>query len=826
MSDHLFMVARNSRASALLFVVATSAIATTTRADDTLAVLPVTQVSTSATPSTRTDMQDSSGKITLDNRAVKDWSDSTGLLTDMLDTLPNVQFSDDADSEEALTSLKPQSISISGGRFYENNFSLNGLSINSLIDPAGAGNAESGINDISGHEMAIFVDTSQLESVAVYHSNVPAEYGRFTGGVVDATLRLPAQTSQSNISYYTTRPAWVNFHAITNASDEDDPNYSAPEDPQYSRMRFTASHERGLNDRHSARINMNYSRVRSPFVSLAQTEYSTTESASLTLTHGYQYDQLNVVSFIQTSPYRTQTSVANTLNSNYQLNSGGTLLGSTWTLQQENATHTLKLSANYSENSRSAPDHYFNWLNSNSRSWGLEAGLGSSKEGGFGSLDKYQSGYALMWKSEFASALPLISAWRTGADWQYNQTGFNRPDDTYIYKSPLYNTQVQCVSQTLDCVQREQYFTERQIYPADKVSVGLNQIALFSEVDFDFNRARLTLGARADHDDFLDNLNIAFRSRGSVDISADQRWVMHAGFNRYYGGPLLTYRLRMASEPYYQEYRSTTQNIVNDWEYDSETGSYRYIANDLETPYSDEKTLSINGLVFSGVMRIEWLARDGHDEFSREETGVQPDGYNYYRLNNDGFSHYRSIALSWDTQYDDYRFGFNITRSRTESSNASYDDDADAAVSADYVWYKGQRRTLSDIIQLREDYARPVIATLYGSFDVTSALSVSSKGRFKSAYTTVAESIGSGYSTTVTENGVTRREYLDGYADTTISASFMLDTTLRWKPLNSDQLVVVAEITNLFDRRTYTVGDSSDGIEVGRKIWLGVESTF
>src|SRR5690606_10914810 len=284
---------------------------------------------------------------------------------------------------------------------------------------------------------------------------------------------------------------------------------------------------------------------------------------------------------------------------------------------------------------------------------------------------KYQNSLGINWKTATAfSSFRLVY----GTQILHSQAGFERPENTLIYRSPVINTAIQCAGQTTDCVQREQYFRERQIYPADKVAVDLTELAAFSEAEFSWQRLQLTLGARIDHDNCLNNTNIAWRSRGVYDLSGNNTVLLNAGVNRYYSGPLLTYKLRQASRPYFQEYRGSTQNVVNAWEYDTETGTFKYEFNDVRTPYSDEITAGLRANILQGVAELKLLARDNNDEFGRTTTDVQSDGYRYYRMNNDGYSRYRSVSLNWDGQFNSLTTGINITWSKTESSNDTYDD--------------------------------------------------------------------------------------------------------------------------------------------------------
>lgn len=126
---------------------------------------------------------------------------------------------------------------------------------------------------------------------------------------------------------------------------------------------------------------------------------------------------------------------------------------------------------------------------------------------------------------------------------------FRRDEDLYFFQDAVVNSEVQCRGQDYDCVQGEQYFATRNVYPADDVEVALNEAGVFAESTLRYRRFTGTLGLRYDYDDFLRNHDIAPRSRASLDVFGDGRTVLRAGLNRYYGAPLLTYRLREARAP-------------------------------------------------------------------------------------------------------------------------------------------------------------------------------------------------------------------------------------------------------------------------------------
>lgn len=775
----------------------------------------------------RINQGDGKGVYRFSRDNLNQFGESNGSITDVLDTVPNVQFSDAMDDPSSLSTLKPSSVSISGGRYYDNNFSINGISNNNLLDPAGGSTTDNSMSDVPGHEQSLFFDLDQIGNLEVYDSNVPAHYGRFTGGVVDAKLRRPSTQRKTRLSYFTTQSDWVDYRVIVNNIDESNPTYQELTVPEFERHRFSLSHEQGLNDVHSFRINVSGSQSSIPEISLGQAQDVKEQNYNVTASHGYVQGDVLATTFISYSPFEKHTFIDDTKDSNYVLEGGGLMLATDIHLYAFGQEHTVAAAINHSVNSRKATQNFYNWTNTRSVQWGQQAGLSTSYQGAYGDLDKYQTQLSLNWKTASLFYHPVFQKLDYGVNVSQGLAGFDRPEDAVIYREATVNTSVQCVSRFNDCVQNEQYFRERQIYPADKVDVNLTELAGFAELDMQYKRLNAVVGLRVDYDSFLRNTNLAWRNRLTFDLNADKSWRLIAGANRYYGGSLLSYKLREAAKPYYQEYRGTTNNIVNIWQYDTGEGSYRYDFNNVKTPFSDEWVVGINGALLGGVLQVKVLERDNKNEFARETTPMQPDGYRYYRVTNEGYSHYQSVSLAWDKSSQYVSYGFNLTWSETESSNDDYDDNVDAATSNDEVWYKGRVRTESDISQLRENYARPIVASMYFHMPITKYLRSTVKARYKGSYTTVARGVGTTYIGTEIVDGVAVAQYADNYVDKTRRATFFVDTKLRWLPFGNEYLSLTAELNNLFNVRSYSVLDSQDqGIEVGRSFWLGIETAF
>ena len=116
-----------------------------------------------------------------------------------LRVLPNVQFDDKSKTSLNQGEIKPEKVSISGAHHYQNKWTLDGLTFNNDLDPANESAYYQGRPP--GRSQGLAIDTSLLESITVYDSNVSAEHGGFAGGVVAAETRRPEKDLGFKISH-------------------------------------------------------------------------------------------------------------------------------------------------------------------------------------------------------------------------------------------------------------------------------------------------------------------------------------------------------------------------------------------------------------------------------------------------------------------------------------------------------------------------------------------------------------------------------------------------------------------------------------------------
>lgn len=117
-----------------------------------------------------------------------------GNITELLRNNPNVQFSNTSDTAEAAGEIAPNEVSIHGAAFYSNNYTIDGLSNNDNLNPASDNSIRAG-KDVDGYSpmdlpgggtQSFWIDSSLLQNVEVFDSNISAKYGNFTGGVINA----------------------------------------------------------------------------------------------------------------------------------------------------------------------------------------------------------------------------------------------------------------------------------------------------------------------------------------------------------------------------------------------------------------------------------------------------------------------------------------------------------------------------------------------------------------------------------------------------------------------------------------------------------------
>ncbi|MBE0500297.1 MAG: TonB-dependent receptor plug domain-containing protein [Desulfuromonadales bacterium] len=756
-------------------------------------------------------------------------------LNEALATVPGVQYSDTENASTTAGEIRPPSLSISGGRIYQNNFQIDGFSNNSLLDPDEESTNSGTV--VQGHPQELFVSPHLLESVTVYGSNVSAEYGSFTGGVVDARLVRPKETFSGNVYYRTTRDQWTSFHVDPADQEDFSDSNSDSNQPRFAKHDFGTLLNLPVTG--NSGLVLSYQQLQSsiPLLHFGETTTQHRRSENIFVKYGVRPDPRNYaeISLLYT-PYSGKYFRKNTMNSDYTVHGGGLLTAAVW--ERQLAVGFLEVRTGYrrSENSRDAPLHLFGWAPTSTKPWG---GTGPSYEGMLGDLEQSQETWQV--KADLTSRTlqsgGMTHVLKTGIDLEHIIGTYDRPVTSWQFyrynngyfpntapvTAPLADTvpesSVICDPDDIACISSEQYFNRRFVFEAASQTVHMNLLGLYLQDTIDLRRLQFRPGVRVSYDDFMDNLDIAPRLAAAYDLFGDGRTRLIAGVNRYYGKTLLTYKLREAIGPSnVQELRGlildpdgSGEYVPDDWNSYLD-GSIVYTYSSAKTPYKDEITAGFEQQLLGGLLAFRYINRQGRDEFAREYEVISGE-FNRYRLTNNGRSSYEAYLVDWACNWEGHYLDLNVTYQESTTGNESYTSSLTDIQLERKIWYKGALIAWDE--RPRENYSRPWVANLVYSGNFGQHFSFINITNYRGPYFALKDS---------------KKNAPDGndiYERVRQPGSVVFDWILSWTaPVAAEQfLTIKAELYNVFNRKTH-LGDADDEYELGRQFWAGVEYTF
>lgn len=766
------------------------------------------------------------GERRFDRRHLDAFAATDGGIEQILKQVPALQFGEGALDAGAISDIRPESLSISGGRFFENRFALDGLSSSNRLDPLARDGL--GINGIPGHEQGFFIDSSLIDEVRVFDSNVPIEHGGFTGGVVDLITIRPGREPGGSLGVSGTHSSWANYRIFTPPLDPDNPIGTGipPDEPRFQRQRLTASYQRPLTDNTSGLVSLSHSRSITSDVSLDRLRDSTQENTNLLAKTSTLMGEDTLMDITVThAPYQQELFLKDVRDSDILVQGGGQNLNTRFDIVGQRLHHDIRLGLSQQRNRRQAPNGFFNWQNTRSREWGRLANLDNSREGGYGDLEREQRAMELNW----LAATPerdlgnAQTRYRMGVQLRYSSSSQQRRQQLLVHNDAVINSSIECRGASVDCVPNEQYFVRRTVHDPDKVSVDLTESALLAEQILTWRHLNLRAGLRADHDDFLNNINVAPRSALTWDVAGAGETRVTVGANRYYGAPLLAYRLREAQQPFRTQVRGATSNVVNDWEDDLARGRDRFLFTDLRTPYSDELSFDVRQAWLGGHLSLSLLARDNRDELARTTTDVQANGFRDIVMNNRGRSRHRAASVGWEGAWDTLLLNTYVTWSETRTNSNDYDTEPDPRSGQEFVFYNGRRLPYGELAILRDDFARPMIANIAVAKRWTPQLQTSLNTRYRATFRSISASGRIVEGDLIDVGGEQIPEQLSEFRDERRPATLLTDLGLRW---SQPSWHVGATVHNVFNGRTHTVSPLQGGVEVGRYFWLEAGLAF
>lgn len=768
----------------------------------------------------------------LDQGAIRDLPTGNGSLNELLHLLPGLQLSEEYNSAASGGEIIPPTLSISGGKVYQNNFLIDGIGNNNLIDPAASGGGDL-VNDAPGHPQERFLGSALVDKVILHDQNVPARFGNFSGGVVEATTRDPGREVEGEVSYRTTRHQWSRFHI----GDADQDAFVAGGherlQPKFRKNEYSATLSLPLTGKSGLLTSWRLfdSRIPLPYFLTSKAQERRQQSFFVKiLSEVSPADRLDAT--LSTTPYREERFMNNVQGSDYVVAMTGLALQGSWL--HSFASGELESSGAYrrSSNERRAPQHFFNWAVTDSKAWGRQVRSEFSVEGGFGTIEKIQQSFDLQ------NTLRL-DAIRTGAiehevtsgiDFSQIHGSFERPETTYVYKGARLSPDIICDGHASDCVDHEQFFTTRTIYDAGLSRATISQVAWHVEDLLRYRQLELRPGLRFDYNDLMEETTLAPRFLASYDLSGRSSTIVKVGANRYYGGTLLTDKLREANVPFRSESRTSYQNYPTEWTAASAQGPNVTRFNRLRTPYADELSMGIEQRVGGGLLRLSYLQREGRDEFARSYSTLQADGLRYYTLNNLGESRHRRTSLAWQQEWSKHSIVLNASWQETTTTNENYDTLLEREEVDSRIWYDNRLIYRSDLPAQNQN--RPVIVNLLWIAELPAHLTFTNESRYRSPYRQI---VATGEFRPLPESQrrvdpLTGEEILDAvavYETVSRPGKVIFDWRLAWSyRCDRRQILELSlEINNVFNSRLET-GGSQPTYEMGRQFWAGVTYDF
>jgi len=685
--------------------------------------------------------QHPSGQTHIEQSTIKSFPKANGDINEVLKYLPDVK----ADISNKKTSynageIEPENISISGGAFYQNNFQIDNISNNSLLDPANKNVYNE--NDVKGHSQEIFLDTDMIKSIDLYDSDVPAKFGRFTGGVIDTKTKHATSHFKAKLKYRFSSDQLTHFFPY----DEDTFNESRDANvyqPKFKKDFYSASFTIPLTQESAIYTNITIKDSIIPILHFNTTKNEYRKSNNYFMKYSTFFDNGDILDYtFSYNTYDEQRFRADVKESDFNIKGGG--LKTYLNHEHENALFKIESALAYSDtkNERQAPQNYYKWATSDTINHGNLINDRLSYVGGFGDLVKEQTIFTLK------SDLSFKNNFELGFELQYGNAIFNREEESALYKVAIIKgvptnnglSNLRCLDQE-GCVNAEQYANQKNVYHAFKTDVELSTQAFYMQKKLSYENLLLRVGARYDHNNYMNNHDLAYRSTSSYDLFNDKNSVLSLGFNRYYANSFLTYKLREAKKPYITYTRALlgktdayNQQYLTpgEWEENSRRGTAKTRYSDLKTPYSDEKSIAFKQKLFGGVLLVKQIFRNKKNGFSKIYAEVEEDGYRYYSLTNKGYSKHESTRIKYDIASKKHYLNLSINRSSTSVSNLNYDDKNDDDTDTNLALYNNKLTRLSNIDLSKN--TDPIVAKLLYKYTYNNSFNLSSFVQYTSTY--------------------------------------------------------------------------------------------
>ncbi|MDA3807851.1 MAG: TonB-dependent receptor [Thiomicrorhabdus sp.] len=763
------------------------------------------------------------GMTIIDREMIENLPIRNGSVNEIIGIIPGVQYSEESLSSFTGGEITPSVISVSGSRFYDNNYTIDGISNNNPLDSVF--DSISSPYKLPGHPQIHLLSPKIIDQITVYNGNIPAEFGGFTGGQIDTQTISPTSNVWGNIHYRTTSESWTKFHI--DPINQEDFYYSNGSDnqPIFKKHDFglTINTPLGIDTSLVTSYQQLYSTIKLEHLGGFNTQTRKRETLFAKLKH-YLTNDFNISLTALYSPTSAQYFSPNIKESDYTIDSDNYSLVVEAEKNFRKSQLTLTLGYTGQKNTRNAPDNRFSWNSlTDSIDW-TNAKYGV--EGALGDLETGQEKISIKSDILFNSIKlgQTIHIFNFGGEATNSNQYYHRPKTSYYYNGPVLGTitsPILCNPGDPVCIENEQYLYKRTVYKQADADVEITDIAAFLQDSILWKRLEFVPGLRLSYDDFTKNTNIAPRFAISLDIFGNQVTTLFAGKNHYYSGTLLTHALYEDIEVITQ----TRNDNNSDWEDTSPRPiTFRYKTGEMKTPYSDELTLGIIQKILDGELKLQYMEKKNKDEFARSRI-VDPDRLepDIYLINNFGRSEHKSLQLSWQRSWINHFLEINTTWQKTTTSHDDYFETLDEDDIAETIWYKGDELYYYEVP--RTDFNRPVVANLIYTGKLPYNMTFTNTTKYRGAYWKLQNT------------GTKQQSIIHPEQDSYIferrksKSSVLFDWRLSWKnPLFSEHdMTLTLDIYNVFNRRVnynYQSGAYGYDYELGRQFWAGITYNF
>lgn len=808
--------------------------------DDQATMLPEVEASAASAPATyKFGAPIDHGSVEIRKDTIDALAPGSGDVTEVLRLMPTVQFGNNQRGGRALDvqDLRPADISISGGRYFENSFLIDGVDIAGQVDVTRNNPAHYG-DPAGASSQSIFLDTNLIGSVTLRDSNVSAEHGRFMGGVLDVKTRDPKSIFGLNLSANCSVDEFGSFVLNDELKERLIAKYgdAIPQAPRYSKYRLGASVDVPVSDRLA--MLFAYNRSAALVTSNRVPEYGGGAYGTKSLSENYMgrfrfdaTDDVKLTGQLVYSPYRAE-SAGNNGRNNLVTSRGGGWAGNLELTGGTNIRWSVTGSYSHTDTGRRTPADLFSYPSSTPS--GNFCGGNLCVDGGFGDIDQFQQNFGLKGKLEADVGLGVL---RGGFDYRNTHAQRERLEAHKQVFSPYSGPREVVCADPNDpyCVAGEfawQRILTRDVFLA---SVKMDEAALWAEYELSLGALTLRPGLRYDRDSLLKNNNFAPRLSASYDLPW-QGWALTAGANRYYGRSILAYAL--ANQESLPLTMVRTPRIVGDQAIfdpifpNRTVGSItRYETGVIDSPYVNELTAGLQGRIFGGQMQLRGIWRDSKKQFSKSTSErVAEDNelggttsVTQYQLTNHGRSSYRGVSVEWVRNFGRHNIALNANYSKTKSIALDYLEIAETGED-EVVAYNGVITPLVDIIGQNQqgDFASPWLLNASWTARWTDRFETSLLGRYRGGYSRIEDT-----ETNVTIDGGS----YDRYELINYSAGVEVDFNTRFTLGNSPMGKAVAEvrIANVLNRvpnKNYAISDLSEPYQMGRTLWIGLSYAY